>query len=616
MKTKAALESEDTYKMMLGTIGVGGGLGLLNVLWDMARTNREAAEAAELGDDGDTIAINLPPKRKEALLPEAIGAGAVGVGAYMLPGYLYKLLRKRQLKAEIEAAEGGYLRGLVLEENEEDKSKTASALSAGARDIVILSMLAGGGATYGLLEHLFPADEKPKNPRPKKVRVKGYGTVFADGPGDGPLAEGEDRRKLDKAAEFQLDNDDYSRALEGMSMTILHAPEVMEKSAAADLLGAIIKDASAVRERANEVDYLTLLTTLEGDKKAFYAAPPHIKRAAVSWVSHSPFFRGPWACQMAGEMAEVFPTIAKEAREVGPGERVILTKLASVIGGLTRGHDLPPPPEGYLEKLAEGPLGGTPAGSVPTPPAAAESVPQPPQPLQPLQPLDQQAGQVSIQSALSAPPEVVPDAKPAAPPAAKPVAPPGPVVPQQPDPNHTFLDSDGNDVSGKWTDPSTGYNSPRTGEMYWGPKSTVTGIRPGWNPGDAIPSDAADAESWNMHRYNNTPEYQSYLYSRPDRADPNPAPEFDADAPYRLPLDWATPPAAAVPKQAMAAAMSPSSEWHESALESFRGAQTLDIQDSELSEEAGGDSGEDMEDAAYQGERKDPIDLFLSGEKS
>ena len=58
--------------------------------------------------------------------------------------------------------------------------------------------LGGGVGAYALLDHFYPKAKKPRPMRPKKVVVKGFGTVHADGPGDGPLAEADEKKEKEE----------------------------------------------------------------------------------------------------------------------------------------------------------------------------------------------------------------------------------------------------------------------------------------------------------------------------------------------------------------------------------------------------------------------------------
>jgi hypothetical protein len=216
LQEKRALEPEQTAAIIKGGLQLGAGVAVLGALYSYARSNKRKSEAISGGDEagGKSLDIVIPeasPLKMAYLQEPVIGALAAG-GAYLVVSKLLAEVRKQRLKSELASAQVGYV-GTLQDSVKPDpeaaaapagrpyQRKAASWLQAlldSPRDLMVLSALASAAGTYGVLENTFPkAKEKKPAGSINRIRIKGYGTVIADGAGDGPLGR---NKKTDKAA--------------------------------------------------------------------------------------------------------------------------------------------------------------------------------------------------------------------------------------------------------------------------------------------------------------------------------------------------------------------------------------------------------------------------------
>ena len=362
------MNAEDTKKLVYGALAAGGGLGLLRVLADMVHDDRARAAAAKLEGD-DVVAVTLPEKKekksalieKNAVAAELLMAVAAGLGGYYIPTRIGDILRKKRLKKEIENAESAYLRKLQVQKDESDNLEKTSADEEPLRtggvgpgtiladlpvDWLWLAALSSGIGAYTLLDHIYPEIKRKRRLKPKKVVVKGYGTVFSDGPGDG-LA----KTSSDGSFEFGLGPDDYDGAVEGLSMIVLGSPDVAEFSALPDVAGAVVDDREGVVKMAGEMDFVSLAELCKGASRSFLDAPSRIKRASVGFLSRNPLLKLAWAVSVVSEMAENFPTLAERVGRSSEAEGYVATKLASLYTKALRETEGAGAPDGDAEAL-------------------------------------------------------------------------------------------------------------------------------------------------------------------------------------------------------------------------------------------------------------------------
>lgn len=371
---------ERTSRLVQGTVATGAGLSLLAILMDQIRSERRKTMASEKGrvlDEGTGTLTITPPsptfgKKKYATFTEWIGGGAAGLGTYWLLQKAYQELRKKQLQKEIEEEEAAYSQSLQDSVNPEKfaalNSKVATnmweIISGALQDSMILPGLLSAAGTYGLMEHTWPrVKEKAEGTKPNKIVVKGYGTVIADGPGDGPLAQldkergkqmvddtlkgelpaevsGQERRPsaaqtMAKAAALvaPVGEVDYKCAAEMLTFLLCEYPQLKEaRSALPALIAAHASSPAATVEILKEAGVEAAIESSKGNDLAYYAFPHFEKRAAIHQAFSSPVLAPALATLAVAELAEVDSDLAKRAMVLNedPEMSLMCTKAAAL----------------------------------------------------------------------------------------------------------------------------------------------------------------------------------------------------------------------------------------------------------------------------------------------
>jgi hypothetical protein len=349
-----------------GTIAGGAGLAALSILIDQIRSRRRAA-AAEQGQvlEGGQATINLaapkPVTKSASPIDWAIGAG-VGAGAYYLIQKAYKELRKKQLIEEMEAADEAHTQAL----QESNKYAYTKEASGGVTELMLNSLrntfwlpavLAAGG-TYGLLENTWPrTKEKSDKPTPKKIVIKGFGTVHADGAGDGPLAEldkqkgkqlvkemmGEENIQtvarpqanaaLDKAAlVLPVGLEDSQNAAAFLGYVLSEDPRMHKRSGLLDLVASHYENPEQVQSIVKEASVFEAAELSKGAKNRYELWSKEEKRAAWHGAMKSAILRPGLALWTLAELEELNPDIRKRAQAVveDPWADLVGTKIASL----------------------------------------------------------------------------------------------------------------------------------------------------------------------------------------------------------------------------------------------------------------------------------------------
>lgn len=352
--------SSDTqdFRRALYPAAVYGGLslGTAAVLMDLWRSHRRYDDAKNKkekglmklylpgyeGDPDKTASEGGLQKMSAGGISELLVAAALAGGSYYGVNAAYKKIRKRQLEREIEDESKQYIGAL----QDLGKQAMASTILGIPRDLFLVGLLAGGAGTYGILENTFPStSEKPAAGTPRKIVVKGFGTMRPDEkPGellplqdmvrkyrglfgaehpDSPkrvqkkdLAdeEKEELERLDKAAyEFEVGTEDIQKAA---AFTTLQCAEgEIKENPLAALLGYVIekKSSDALVKLADDLGILGALEACKGAHEHFFRAAPQQKIAAALSVYADAELAPSFALLTVGELTELSPVIAKQA---------------------------------------------------------------------------------------------------------------------------------------------------------------------------------------------------------------------------------------------------------------------------------------------------------------
>lgn len=347
------MDPTQTKKLINGALLAGGGVGLLGALYDLIRSNTREKKSLE---GQGTLRLSLPepgaglPKR--ATSSELVTAAVGSVGAAALVGKLYRMYRQKMLKQETEDSNQAYLNSLM--ETPEAVNKSASWLwemiKDSPRDAFILPALAGGVGTYGILRHAFPdnpAEADSEKNRPKKIVIDGYGTVIADGPGDGPLGEG--KKASVPSLEFEPSLDDCVKSAAELFLTLceedLRGQESCKEASLLPLLGGLwIQDRAAMEKAAREDLEGTIFHAGSG-KEVWEESDVFAKRAAAEGLLGSKLLGPSVASLLIAELDDANPGMAKTAAWVAmdrPDLEALLTKYGStwvgVVGSAAAEH--------------------------------------------------------------------------------------------------------------------------------------------------------------------------------------------------------------------------------------------------------------------------------------
>jgi hypothetical protein len=370
-------------KRKLYSTGIYGGLGLAatSILIDLWRSHKRYAKAKELKDENQALRLYLPgygdtekaeklasePLLKQAGLTEWLIAALLGGATYYGTNTAYRGIRKDQLDKEIEEESKQYVDSL--------QGLGKVAFDDIPKDLFYLGLLAGGAGTYGILENTFPTvKEKPMAGQPKKIVVRGFGTVKSDkkqgdliplkdmirqyrslfgkdpsqslakqrreiaSPPEEPQDK-EEKRPSEEEKEEQLKaafwvpfgKVDYQKA--ACFAALCCASRCVDSSPLAEIFGRAIEDKSAARMEtaADELGMLGLIDSCKGSWQIYKAASESEKIAAVSVVMASGTLRPSIAMLTAAEIADFSPSLAKQARELLEDESlgILGVKVAS-----------------------------------------------------------------------------------------------------------------------------------------------------------------------------------------------------------------------------------------------------------------------------------------------
>lgn len=370
---------ERQTRLLQGTIATGTGLALLAALMDQVRSERRKTRASAGGrvleEGGGTLTISPPPPKppryKAATFTEWVGGGAAGLGAYWLIQQAYQEMRRKQLQAEIAEEEEAYTKSLqdsvapakVAHAHAKVATSLMEILTSALQDTMILPGLLSAAGTYGLLEHTWPkVKEKAEAGKPKKIVVKGHGTVIADGPGDGPLAQldkekgkqmveglkpdtaplpGESPRPkatevMTKAAalEAPITNFDYKCAAEMLTFVLCEYPELRKAaSALPTLIGACADNQGQLETLVKEAGVLEAVELSKGVAESYYALPHFEKRAAIHRAFSSPLLAPALTTLALAELNEVDSDLAKRAKVLheDPEMSLVSVKAAALL---------------------------------------------------------------------------------------------------------------------------------------------------------------------------------------------------------------------------------------------------------------------------------------------
>lgn len=355
---------ERSEKLLRGTVTTGVGLSMIAILLDQMRSakRRENALKGKVLDDGQGT-ITISPPGKTATFTEWVLGGAAGVGTYALIQKLYGEIRRKQLQKEIEEADKAYTNTLQESVNQPFKKAghEKEALSPWEillnlpKDTFFLPALLSAGATYGLLENTYPkVKEKPDKVKPRQIVVKGFGTVHADGPGDGPLGQADKEMAKQWAENYQAEREpaleqpmakaanlvapitdkDYKCAAAMLVYLLGEQPSV--KSAATGLFGLIgeyHRDSEKVASCVGDVDAFGVLDLTKGGDFFYHSLPTFEKRAAVQKAFDNPKLSPMLTVLALGELEELSPDLGKRAKALNTDTTLSAmgTKLAALI---------------------------------------------------------------------------------------------------------------------------------------------------------------------------------------------------------------------------------------------------------------------------------------------
>jgi len=368
---------EQKEKLYSAALWGAGGVGAAAILMDLFRSHKRRRAASE-GKEEDALNLYMPApgnsKRasaepeenlKEAGINNLLIASMLAGGTFYGTNALYKKWRKGQLEKELEDSAGQYLSG-IQESMQPPGMKLASGGVAStdpadiAKAILLLSFIAGGAGTYGILENTFPsASEKPKAGTPRKIVVKGFGTVHSNNKADGRLAADDRKRQTDfakpkeeekekpeaepKERSFNYGPKDQQKA--AAYTALICAGRETENSPLAALMGRILMDKSAAGlvKDLHDSDFLGAISASGGCHRFFKSASEGAKIAAAMTLFGSRELRPSAATLLVGEMNDFNPEATALAKLASQdySTSVVATKLAST---LLQNEGTPPDP--------------------------------------------------------------------------------------------------------------------------------------------------------------------------------------------------------------------------------------------------------------------------------
>lgn len=370
-----------TEHMWQGSMATAAGLSALAVLYDQVRSNRRKNKAMVGSDDG-TMTIDLPPAKQANVYDQMLTTAAVGGLTYAGLSKLYQSIRKKQLEQEVEEADQRHTQALAqaaaLPKTAANPPAAAAPsgtagfgvsdyLSGAPPALYHLAMLAAGAGTYGLLEHTFPrVSDKRTAGRPRKIVIKGFGTVIPDGPGNGVLAQA-DKAREKKVVEQQLQQPTAPAALEAeanaqnnqqeqdfrkaaaitmpvgvedlrcaaaMCAVVLgHQPAMKEASSSLiGLIGLRHRDPEALEDLIKQAGFDAAFELSKSGWDVYEGLDALDKRAAAYAAFSDPKLAPTLSLLAVSEMREAFPDLDKRAQVVNadPGYSALTAKFASL----------------------------------------------------------------------------------------------------------------------------------------------------------------------------------------------------------------------------------------------------------------------------------------------
>lgn len=361
-------DSQKTERLWQGGAALATGISMLAILHDQIRSMRRQRKSLK-GDPatGKAVVLRLPEMKVANAFDSLLTTAAVGGLTYVGWQKLYQELRRRQLEKEVEQADRAHTQ--VLQESVKKASGPGFSLwdylKSTPQGIMHLAALAAAGGTYGLLESTFPrAKEKEQPGKPRKIVIKGFGTVHADGPGDGALGELDKLKAKDKAKKMQeapvllggapeqltqsesaeenwqkaamempvgLADERYAAAM--LTAILAEQPQLkLAKSPLLGLIGSHAYNLNATETLLKEAGAEAAIAASEHGYDVFDSMSYAEKQAAINQAFSSRALSPTLTALALAELQEVSPDLAKRARVVAddPGYSALLTKFASL----------------------------------------------------------------------------------------------------------------------------------------------------------------------------------------------------------------------------------------------------------------------------------------------
>jgi len=389
---------EQRKSLYMGGLYGGTGVAAAAALIDLLRSHKRKAKAQE-NKGKDDLVLYLPgyePKTasegqfKEAGIGELLLASMLAGGSYYATMAAYKKWRKDQLKSEVRDQSHHYVD--VLKQPKEKAALIKLEPGRLAADLMLIGALAGGAGTYGILENIFPRpSEKPPSGNPKRIVVKGFGTVHADDKPNKVMIKKDEARQQQalqaktEAAEpsVELDQDqredvELAKAavwypfgpadhVKAAALGTVVCAENPEAGGLRDLLGRVIREKSAdsVVRDVMDADFFYAIATSKGSDSDYKAASDLEKTKAALQLLSEPRVAPSLAILVQSELHDMHPGIAKMACVVSEDKvtQCLLIKIGSALleGNLRQHKDLGTAGLGdWLEKDLDDNDSGTP----------------------------------------------------------------------------------------------------------------------------------------------------------------------------------------------------------------------------------------------------------------
>jgi hypothetical protein len=265
--------------------------------------DRRAQAANETDGDDDVIYINVP-KRKgvktasdenvvspmaNTLALAALPTAALGANA--LVRKIYSKIRRKQLQAELDAAQQLYIDDLAQKSANTDgrglfgAGATPLALPAAA----LLVALTSGVLSHKVLDKQFPAVQRPRSTKPKRMVIR---EVEPTGMEEGMIKE-------------QSAAQDHADAYEHLIRTVINHPESGPQSGLLDLVKAAAAGRTEEILRASDDSMETVFEVVKGaaDTTDFR------KDLAIAWLAREPELMPSVVKIAAAEYLETAPVL-------------------------------------------------------------------------------------------------------------------------------------------------------------------------------------------------------------------------------------------------------------------------------------------------------------------